>query len=138
MPEFVKNGNTMTRSPHSTLASAAIVLGLVLGIAGVLHTTSVISVALRQGKPYDFRLVSLLATGGVLIYPGLINIGISRWIRQGHPWAFAMSAVVTLPVLVYQALLVPAHHSNQMLGVIANALYLGFLTNAWVSENRRR
>lgn len=127
-----------TRDPYSMLASAAIVFGLVLGIAGVLHTTSVISVALRQGKPYDFRLVSLLATGGVLVYPALINIGISRWIRQGHPWALAMSAVVTLPVLVYQALLVPAHHSSQMLGVIANALYLGFLTSAWVSENRRR
>ena len=119
------------------LALAAIVIGLILGIAGVLHTTSVISVAVRQGKPYDFRLVSLLATGGVLVYPGLINIGISRWIRQGHPWALAMSAVVTLPVLVYQALLVPAHHSNQIFGVIVNALYLCFLTNAWVSENRR-
>jgi hypothetical protein len=127
----------MKRSPHSKLALAAIAIGLMLGIAGVLHTTSVISVALRQGKPYDFRLVSLLATGGVLIYPALINIGISSWIRQGHLWALAMSAVVTLPVLVYQALLVPAHHSNQIFGVIGNALYLGFLTSAWVSENRR-
>ena len=45
------------RGPYPMLASAAIVLGLVLGIAGVLHTASVISVALRQGKPYDFRLV---------------------------------------------------------------------------------
>ena len=125
------------RGPYPMLASAALVLGLVLGIAGVLHTISVISVALRQGKPYDFRLVSLLATGGVLVYPALINIGISRWIRQGHPWALAMSAVVILPVLVYQALLVPAHHSNQVFGVLLNALYLGFLTNAWVSENRR-
>jgi hypothetical protein len=29
--------------------------------------------------------------------------------------------------------LVPAHHSNQMFGVIINGLYLGFLINAWVS-----
>jgi hypothetical protein len=123
--------------PHSTLAWVAIALGLLLGIAGVLHTSAVISVALRQGKPYDFRLVSLLATGGILIYPGLINIGISRWIRQGHPWALAMSAVVTLPLLVYQALLVPARHSNQMLGVIINGLYLCFLIIAWVSQSRR-
>ena len=121
--------------PHSTLAWAAIVLGLVLGIAGIFHTTAVISVALRQGKPYDFRLVSLLATGGILVYPGLINIGISRWIKQGHPWALAMSAVVTLPLLVYQALLVPAHHSNQIFGVILNGLYLGFLTITWVSRH---
>ena len=128
----------MKRGPFPILASAAIVWGLVFGIAGVLHTASVISAAVRQGKPYDFRLVSLLATGGVLVYPALINIGTSRWIRQGHPWALAMSAVVTLPVLVYQALLVPAHHSNQMFGVIANAVYLCFLTSAWVSENRRR
>jgi len=118
------------------LAWAAIVLGLLIGIAGILHTTAVISVALRQGKPYDFRLVSLLATGGILIYPGLINIGISPWIKQGHPWALAMSAVVTLPLMVYQALLVPAHHSNQMFAVILNGLYLCFLIIAWVNTRR--
>ena len=124
------------RHPRPMLAWAAIVLGLVMSIAGVLHTTAVISVALRQGKPYDFRLVSLLATGGILIYPGLINIGISPWIKQGHPWALAMSAVVTVPLLVYEALLVPAHHSNQVFGVILNGLYLCFLIVAWVSSYR--
>jgi hypothetical protein len=119
---------------HPMLAWAAIVLGLLIGTAGILHTTAVISVAVRQGKPYDFRLVSLLATGGILIYPGLINIGISRWIRQAHPWALGMSAVVTLPLLVYQALLVPAHHSNQIFGVILNGLYLCFVIRAGVSN----
>ena len=69
----------MERGSYPMLALAAIVLGLVFGIAGVLHTISVISLAVRQGKPYDFRMVSLLATGGVLIYPALINIGTSRW-----------------------------------------------------------
>jgi len=118
----------------SKLAWAAIGLGLVCGIAGVLHTSAVISVALKQGKPYDFRMVALLATGGVLIYGGLINIGISRWIRQGHPWALAMSAVVIFPLMVYEALLSQAHHSNQMLGVIANAIYLGFLIKVAVSR----
>jgi hypothetical protein len=122
---------------HSTLAWVAIVLALVFGIAGLFHTTAVISVAVRQGKPYDFRLVSLLATGGILVFPGLINIGISRWIKQGHPWALAMSAVVTLPLLVYEALLVPARHSNQIWGVIVNGLYLCFLIMAWVSERER-
>jgi hypothetical protein len=123
------------RGPHSTLAWAAVALGLLFGIAGIFHTTAVISVALRQSKPYDFRMVSLLATGGILVYPALINIGISRWIKQGHPWALAMSAVVTLPLMVYEALLVPARHSNQMLGVIINGLYLCFLTIAWVSQS---
>ena len=113
--------------PHSTLAWAAIALGLTFGIAGILHTTAVISVALKQGKPYNFRLVSLLATGGILIYPALINIAISRWIKQRHPWALAMSAVVTLPVLVYEALLIPARHSNQIWGVMINGLYLCFV-----------
>jgi hypothetical protein len=115
------------------LAWAAVLLGLLFGIAGIAHTAAVICVAVKQGKPYDFRMVSLLATGGILVYPGLINIGVSRWIRQGHPWALAMSAVVTLPVAIYEALLVPAHHSNQMLGVIINAPYLCFLISAWVS-----
>ena len=126
------------RGPYPKLASAALILGLLLGIAGVLHTISVISVAVRQGKPYDFRLVSLLATGGVLVYPALINIGISRWIRRGHPWALAMSAVVTLPLLVYEALLVPAHHSNQALGVIMSGLYLCFLIMAFTNTRGER
>jgi ribose/xylose/arabinose/galactoside ABC-type transport system permease subunit len=65
------------------LAWAAVLLGLLFGIAGIAHTAAVISVAVKQGKPYDFRMVSLLATGGVLVYPGLINIWVSRWIRQG-------------------------------------------------------
>ena len=112
---------------HSTLAWAAIVLGLLFGIAGILHTTAVISVALRQGKPYDFRLVSLIATGGILIYPGLINIGISRWIKQGHPWALAMSAVVTLPLLVYEALLAPARHSMHLGAQDAHPVNIKFL-----------
>lgn len=129
------SATTVLRPRCSKLAWAAIALGLCVGIAGVLHTSAVISVALKQGKPYDFRMVALLATGGVLIYSGLINIGISRWIKQGHPWALAMSAVVTLPLLVYEALLVPARHSNQMLGVIINGLYLCFLTIAWVSQS---
>ena len=124
--------------PHSSLAWAAIVLSLIFGIAGIAHTTAVISAALREGKPYDFRLVSLLATGGVLVYPGLINIGISRWIRRGHPWALAMSAVVTLPLLVYEALLVPAHHSNQALGVIMSGLYLCFLIMAFTNTRGER
>jgi hypothetical protein len=118
---------------YSKLAWAAIVLGLVSGVAGVLHTSAVISVALKQGKPYDFRMVALLATGGVLIYSGLINIGISRWIRRGHPWALMMSAVVVFPLMVYEALIFPAHHSNQIFGVIVNALYLCFLIRVAVS-----
>ena len=47
-----------------------------------------------------------------------------------------MSAVVTLPLLVYEALLVPARHSNQAWGVIINALYLCFLIIAWVTIYR--
>jgi hypothetical protein len=124
--------------PDSSLAWAAIVLSLFFGTAGIAHTTAVISVALREGKPYDFRLVSLLATGGVLVYSGLINIGISRWIRRGHPWVLAMGGVVTLPLLVYEALLVPAHDSNQALGVIISGLYLCFLIMAFTSRRGER
>jgi galactitol-specific phosphotransferase system IIC component len=116
------------------LAWAGIALGVVVGIAGVLHTSAVISVALSQGKPYDFRLVALLATGGGLIYLSVINIGISRWIRLGHPWALMMSAVVVFPLMVYEALLFPAHHSNHVFGVILTALYLSFLIRVAVSK----
>jgi hypothetical protein len=49
-----------------------------------------------------------------------------------------MSAVVTLPLLVYEALLFPAHHSNQVLGVIVSGLYLCFLIMAFASRRGER
>ena len=90
---------------YTLLAAAAVALGLLLGVSGIIHTGAVIGAALKNKKPYDFRLVSLIATGLILVYFGSLNIGISRWIKQGRPWAIAMSGVVTFYLWVYLGLL---------------------------------
>ena len=77
-------------------------------------------------------MVSLFATGGVLVYAGSINVGMSGWIRQGHRWAFAMSAVVTFPCWSTRRFLFPPI-TYWMFGVIINGLYLCFLIKAWAS-----
>ena len=111
--------------PHSSLAWAAIVLSLCFGIAGIAHTTAVISVALGEGKPYDFRLVSLLATGGVLIYPGLIsNIGIGRVDQAGASLGACDECCCHASVVGLRGASFTAHHSNQVLGVIVSGLFL--------------
>lgn len=80
-----------------------------MGVGGVIgavgHLVAVVAVAVHQHKPFDFRLVSLIATGGMLLYPGLLNLGISKWIGRGRQWAFAMSAFGTIALLAYAILL---------------------------------
>ena len=47
-----------------------------------------------------------VAVGGILVYIGFLNFGVSRWLRHGKQWAFAMSAYGTLSLLVFLTLLV--------------------------------
>ena len=120
---------------NTLLSQAAVALGLLFVISGSFHTVSVISDAVKERASYDFRMVSLLTTGGITIYPGLINIIISRWIKQGQLWAFGMSAVVTFPQMIFLAFLGPLH-PNFLIGVILNGLYLGLLFVAWKSVRK--
>ena len=110
---------------------------------------AVISVALAQDKPFDYRLISLIATGGILAYPGLLSLVICKWLGEGRDWAFAMCIFGTMALLMYLVLLlfmkvpdptVPfagvcsqAHYSSMIVGA-----YLGLLIAVWVSLRRRR
>jgi hypothetical protein len=78
------------------LSWVAILIGLLMVIGGIGHTSGVISVAIKEGRPYNESSVFLLTTGGILLYSGLLNIAISRWIKQARAWALAMSSVVRL------------------------------------------
>ena len=64
---------------YTLLAAAAVALGLLLGVSGIIHTGAVIGAALKNKKPYDFRLVSLIATGLILVYFG-------SQCTKGGPW----------------------------------------------------
>ena len=73
---------TTANNLFAVVSWGAVILGLGLIGGGVGHLFGVVATALDQGRPYDSRMVSLLATGGILVYAGTLNIALSRSIRR--------------------------------------------------------
>lgn len=92
---------------RGALAAAALTFGLLFAFGGFGHSLAVAAAALRDHRPYDFRLAALFANGGVLLCSGLSNVVLSRWIAQGHTWALVWSAIVSTALAAYCALLFP-------------------------------
>jgi len=53
---------TLVNWSHAMLSVAAIALGLLQSRAGLIHTITVIAVAIKYDKPYDFHRVFLITT----------------------------------------------------------------------------
>ena len=119
-------------------------------IGGGGHLIAIIAVAVNQHRPFDFHLISLIATGGILLYPGLLNLGISKWIGRGNLWAFAMSSFATASLLIYMVLLlfqcIPAENTDPFAGakssarkaILINGSYLVILLVVWIDVHRRK
>ena len=58
-----------------------------------------------QDNPVDYRFVSLIATGGILAFPGLLSLAVCRWLWQGRDWAYAVCIICASAVMVYLVLL---------------------------------
>jgi hypothetical protein len=86
----------------------AALFGVMLIFMGGGHLYGVISVALAQSRPFDHQLVSLIATGSILAYPGLLSAGLCRWLWQGRSWAYAMCVAAAAPLMIYLILLLIA------------------------------
>ena len=106
--------------------------------------------AVHQHKPFGFRLVSLIAIGGILLYQGLLNLGLSKSIGRGRQWAFAMSACATGALFVYAILLLfmktPPDPADPFAGASSTAgalttilgIYLAFLLPRWMALRKRQ
>ena len=117
-------------------------------LAGTAHLVGVIGAAVRQGKPFNFRLVSLITIGGMLLYAGFLNLGLSRWLWRGRQWAFAVSTLATVALLGYAILLAfmktPPDPTDPFAGASSTAaglafmqsICLGFLLAGWRSVRR--
>ena len=135
--------------PCKLAAGIAAVVGVLLIMMGGGHLYAVISVALAENKPLDYRLVSLIATGGIVAYPGLLSVTICRWLWQGRGWAYAMCVANAAALLIYLVLLLlvkardPAGSANvgselDYASMIVGA-YLVTLISVWASfRNRQR
>ena len=91
--------------PCKLCASTAGIVGILLVMGGSFHLEAVISIALAQDKPFDYRMISLIATSGILIFPGLLSIATCRWIWQGREWAYVTCIAGTMALMIYLILL---------------------------------
>ena len=113
-------------TPFGALAAGAVLLALLMLIGGGGHTIAVVGSTLRFGKAYDFRFAALVTNGAILIYVGLTNLLLSRWIARAHRWALAWSAAVTGGLALYGAILLPLPTARDAAGPVL-ALSLGYL-----------
>ena len=111
--------------PYALLAAMAAVLGVGLAIAGAFHDLAAVGVELWVGEPYDLRSVWLATIGLVLMYAGLVNAVLSRWIRRAERWALGTAATATSFLFVFLLVLHPA--ANQTLLILISGTYLGLL-----------
>ena len=93
---------------YALLAAVALAFGLLLVIAGALHTISVVLGVVMSDEPYDTRGVWLITIGLILVHTGLANTLLYRRIRRAERWALGMAATVTALLLVFLLVLHPA------------------------------
>lgn len=106
------------------LAAAAVALGLLSAIPGLLHTVAVAGGAVNNHTSYDLRLAWLLTVGLILMYSGSVNVLLSSRIKRSDPWAVTMSASATALLVAFLAVLHPAKPQTLLM---LNSPYLGLL-----------
>ena len=94
--------------PFKLAAVVAALFGALLMLMGGGHIYAVISLAAAESRPFDHRLVSLIATGSILAYPGLLSAGLCWWLWRGRTWAYATCVAAAAPLVIYLVLLLCA------------------------------
>ena len=92
--------------PCKLAALTAVIVGVLLMLMGGGHLYGVMTVLSAHDNPVDYRFVSLLATGGILAFPGLLSLVVCRWLWQGRNWAYAVCIICASAVMIYLVLLV--------------------------------
>lgn len=89
----------------SYVAIASLVVGAWCVINGILHDIFVLKS--DYGKKYDRELLRLLMDGHVLITCGAIQIVSFFGLQHGAHWAYATTAIASVSLLVYCAMIWP-------------------------------
>lgn len=108
-------------------AISALVVGAWCIINGILHDIFVLKS--DYGKKYDRELLRLLMDGHVLITCGAIQaVSFFGLLHNGH-WAYCTSAITTISLLVYCAMIWPFLKS--VLTIVLNLALLVMLAVGW-------
>ena len=109
--------------------------------------SGVVSVALAENRRLDYRLVSLIATAGILAYPGLLSVALCRWLWQGRIWAYAICVANLVALSIYLLLLSlarawdpagsPSLGAELNLASMTVGAYLVTLIAVWASSRKR-
>jgi len=121
---------------YAFAAAWALILGLLIGLAGLGHTLAVTATHVSSRSPYDFRFAWLLVTGLLLIFSGAANVIVSRSIGRGSRWALWVSASATVLLLGFVAALYPLRRDIDL--VVIYGSFLGLLVVALVHGARHR
>jgi len=124
---------------HTALATYALVLGSVMALAGALHTGAVIGSAREHAKAYDSRLVYLLLIGGILVFCGLLNVGLSSRLNKAMGWASAVTLFATVAFIVFLVLLLPLPDAGSLATslLVLNSIYLLLLGGVWLTVREK-
>jgi len=87
------------------LPVASLIVGGWAVVSGILHDIAVL--LSEHGKSYDRNLLRLLMDGHILITCGVIQMIAYAGLRSHENWAFYVSGVACLSLLVYCAMIFP-------------------------------
>ena len=107
----------------------SLVVGAWGAVNGVLHESAVI---VKHEGPYDRDYLRLLLDGQILITCGLMQAIAWLGLRSGEMWAFAVSGVATISLLVYCGLIFPFLKS--IVTIFFNSVLLVFLAGAFLAK----
>ena len=115
----------------------AFVLGALMLITGIGHFVGVLSMAEKQGLPYNHYFALLLVTGLMMVGTGSANLLLSKWIRAGAQWARVVSASATGVLMVYLLIVRPlgSVDSTRDIGLL-HAAYLILLAACFIARQR--
>lgn len=142
------SGNTNDLAGHmpcKVAALAAVIAGVLMVLMGGGHLSAVVSSAFAHNQTLDYRLVSLITTGVMLAFPGLLSVALCPWLWKGRNWAYGMCIVSTFILMIYLSLLLfagsldPTKVGSELnVASIIVGSYLAILILVWISMRLRR
>lgn len=100
-------------APPVGLAVLARFIGGSAVVLGGAHLLDIGGGMLRGTRAYNLRGVEILWIGGILVFSGLLNLGVSGALRRAQSWAWDVSGAATLFLWLFTGSLLPVTTGGQ-------------------------